>query len=470
VIKAEAWQKFEDARAEAQQFAGSRILTKWRDERVAQRTQKVVQAQDLSGLSVAEFNEWVKGNMSTPGTVVTDRTAMNISCVYACVALIGGAIASLPLQFYKRDMKTYDRERYVPDEWWMLNEQPFTTWAAAPAWEYAAWSLLLHGDSFWRIHRASRMSPKIVGFEPLYPPSVTVRRFADRLAYQVMQQPSQAWDSGVPPAFTLDQDDMLHIPGPGFDGLRGMSQIQSALRQSGGIALSADDYMSSFFKNGARPDFAMETDQKLDKEQIATLREQWSEVYQGTAKAWKPAILSGGLKVKPITLTANDAQLLETRKFQIEDICRIFGVPPFMVGQTEKTTSWGTGIEQMSIGFVKYTLQRHLVKFEQEVNRKVFRRGDRFCEFLTAGLERGDLKSRFEAYRIALGRAGEYGWMTSNEIRRRENDLPLPGGDELNKPPEPTAAAPDDTNKKQDGEGNTDQGDANESTTGAAGE
>jgi len=375
-------------------------------------------------MSMAEFSDWVSGLDSR--STLNERSAMCVSSVYACVSLIGGALASLPLKFYRETAG--GREEFKPDEWWLFNEQPFPCWAAAPAWEYSAWALLLQGDAFWRIHRASDRSPKIVGFEPLHPRTVEVLRVRDRLAYRVTAQPSQQSNG---PTVVLDQDDVLHVPGPGFDGLRGLSQIRYALSTPGMIAMSADDYANAFFQNGSRPDYALQTEKNLDAGQIDNLRNQIADRHGGATKAFKPMVLSGGLKVAPITMTAADSQLIEQRRFQVEDIARIFGVPPFMIGHTEKTTSWGSGVEQMSIGFVKYTLQRHLVKFEQEINRKVFRYAGRFCEFATAGLERGDTKTRNEAYRIALGRAGEPAWMTVNEVRRRENLPPVDGGDEL---------------------------------------
>lgn len=380
-------------------------------------------------MSWSEFNDWLKGLRIDGGTAITEHTAMRVSAVYACVALIGGTIAALPLHFYRRGQDNA-RARYMPDEWWLLNEQPFQCWSAAAAWEYALWSLLLLGDSFWRIHRAAAGSSKIVGFEPLHPSTVQVVRIRDRLAYRVEPQPSQTSSSERVQSVTLDQDDMLHIPGPGFDGLRGQSQIANALQTAGGIALAGDQHAINFFRNGARPDYALQTDGSLTPDQIENLRAQLNERYAGVGNAWRPIVLGGGLKVEPITMTASDAQLLEQRRFQVEDIARIFGVPPFMIGHTDKTTSWGSGVEQMSIGFIKYTLQRHLVKFEQEINRKIHRRADRFCEFETAGLERGDIKTRFEAYRVALGRAGERSWMLPSEIRQRENLPPEPALDQ----------------------------------------
>jgi len=165
---------------------------------------------------------------------------------------------------------------------------------------------------------------------------------------------------------------------------------------------------------------------------VDLIRAQWDEIHRGPKKAHRPAILGGGLKPETISLPAEDAQLVAQRQFQIEDIARIFGVPPFMIGHTEKTTSWGSGVEAMGIGFVKYTLQRHLSKIQTEFRRKCFRGTNRFCEFATAALERGDLKSQSEAFRIALGRAGERPWMKISEVRRLLNLPHEDGTDDLN--------------------------------------
>lgn len=418
---------------------GSVVLNRWLDSRSGARERAgFAPRNDISGsMSIQSFASWFD-QQTQGGGIATTSAAMRVSTVYACISLLGGATSSLPLDMFRRDADG-DRERIRPDEWWMFNEQPTPAWAATTAWEYAMASLLLQGDSFWRILRASRLSPKIVGFEPLHPGTVIVRRVDDRLVYDVGPQPWMLNSPRVPPVVvTLDQDDVLHAAGPGYNGLRGMSQITGALQVSGGISLMADRYAQSFFKNSARPDFVLTTDtpQKFQKEQIDQLRAQFEDIHRGVDNGWKPAILNG-LKVQPITMTAQDAQILETRKFGVEEICRLMGVPPFMVGHTEKTSSWGTGVEQMGIGFVKYTLQRHLVKFEQEINRKVFRTAARFCEFNVAGLERADITSRFNAYRVALGRAGEQPWMDANEVRRLENMLPR---DDLK--PNATAAAP----------------------------
>lgn len=406
---------------------GSVILQNWMAQGGAKRPAVRAEGEYIAMPDIrkgTELFEWMTGGMSSAGVAVTEQTAMRVSAVYASVNLIGGALASLPLHVYRR---TDDgRERAKHDIWWMLNEQPHPAWSAATFWEYLAASKLLQGDAYARILRASRLSPTIVGFEPLHKARIATKKEYGRLWYHYTE------DDGK--ITVIDQDDMLHIPGPGFDGLTGMSQIRHALRNPAGIALAADEYSATFFSNGARPDFAIEVPGNVSREQQDMIRETWKNRYGGVANAHLPALLAGGMKVQELTMNAEDAQLIDTRRFQIEDIARIFGVPPHMIGHTDKTTSWGTGVEQMSIGFVKYTLQRHLVKFEQEINRKVWPTRERyFVEFNTSGLERGDYKSRNEGYRIALGRAGEPGWMTVNEVRKLENMPPLDGGETLMK-------------------------------------
>jgi HK97 family phage portal protein len=226
--------------------------------------------------------------------------------------------------------------------------------------------------------------------------------------------------------------DSLHFPPLGFNGERAPSPISLAGRSAVGIALSADEHSNSFFANKARPDVVLSTEKSLNQEQIKLLRASWMAAYGGAKKSGLPAVIGGGMKLDTLTVTGDDAQLLESRKFQVEEICRIFGVPPFMLGHTEKTTSWGQGVDNMGRGFVKFTLRRHLEKIEQELNFKLWPTRERyFVEFLTAGLEQGDYKARVEGYRAALGRAGEPGWMTINEVRKLENLPKKEGGDEL---------------------------------------
>ena len=400
---------------------GSVILKGW----LAERTQIKAAGQHplSSGTYGSELYEWMTGGRSSAGPAVTERSAMAIAAVYACVSLISGATASLPLPIYER---TADGRRRVDHNlWWLFNKEPTKAMSAAVFWEFMIQSLMIHGDAFARIRRVGPSGKDIGGFEPLHPLSEVApyKTESGRLAYKLTPV------GGAPDV--VDQDDMLHIPGLGFNGVRGMSPLREAARQMFGMSLAADEYSARFFSNGARPDYVVTIPGKLDKDQQALFRESWMSRYSGVQNAHIPAILQGGGEVKALSLNPEDAQLIQTRGYQAADIARFYGVPGHMIGINDKTTSWGSGIEQMSIGFVKYTLQRHLVKIEQEINRKCFRTAKYFAEFSTAGLERGDYKARNEGYRIALGRAGEPAWMTVNEVRKLENLPPQPGGDVL---------------------------------------
>ena len=408
-------------------FGKNKILTA----EVADLKEQLTEIQNLipSSAMSPDSAEWLSftGQATFSGNNVTEKTAMAISAVYACIGLIGGAIGSMPLPIYER--KDNGREKIDHDIHKLLNNEPHSIWSAPVFWEFVTSSLLMHGDGFAEIIRQSKYSPKIVGFKPFNPLVIEVKNDGDRLWYIV-------WE-GTKDARVIHQDDMLHIPGLGFNGTRGMSQIKHAARNSIGTAISAEQYSGAFFKNGARPDFVLQTDKgDLSPDQAEIIRQSWYDKHQGVEKSHLPAILTGGLKAEQLTMTAEDAQLIATRKFQIEDIARFYGVPPHMIGHTEKSTTWGTGVEQLSIGFVKYTLRRHLQKIEKEVNRKCFTapgEENYFCEFNVAGLERGDIKTRNEAYRIGLGRAGEPGWLTVNEVRRKENMPPVKDGNEINK-------------------------------------
>jgi len=377
----------------------------------------------------SELYNFLTMGQTNAGKAVTEHTVMRIGAVYACIALIAGAVASMPLHIYRRHPNG-DRERVSHPLGALLNEQPHQMLSAAVFWEYGITALMLHGDSFVEIVRGSGKSvAQAVALVPHNPVSVTVDVMEmaghTRLVYIVP-------DDRTGGTRILDQDDMLHVPGTGFNGRRGVSPLRNALLSAGGVSLAADEYSAAFFANGARPDFALTAAGDITEEQADVLRQTWLVRYGGSGKAHLPAVLAGGLQVKELTMNSEDAQLLATRRFQVEDIARIYGVPPHMIGSTEKTTSWGSGVETMGIGFVTFTLQRYLTKFQQEYNRKLLRGTSFFTEFVTAGLKRGDTKSRYEAHRIALGRAGEPGFLTLNEVRRIENLPPVPNGDTIN--------------------------------------
>jgi HK97 family phage portal protein len=399
-----------------------------RETNAARRAQQAPQAALERGdgpITQKDLAQALGAMLGPGGQSVSEKTAMSISAVYACVALLAGAIATLPINIYRRSGDA--RERVRNDIWWLLNEQPRDEISAAVAWEYAAASYFLHGDMFVQIMRPNFRSSGVAGLLPIDPRKVRVDQlYTGELVYEIA-------DFDVLGPRRVLQADMIHVPALGFDGKRGMSPVRYAGTRAMRIALAAEEFSEAFFTNGARPDFVIKTPGKLTTEQADVLLHTWNQRYMGTANRMKPAVLTGGLDIAELAMSNEDASLIATRQFQVEDICRIYGVPPFMVGHTDKTTSWGAGVENMGRGFLKFTLQRHLVKIEQELNRKLWPvRDTYFCEFNVTGLERGDTKTRNDSYRVALGRAGEPGWMTINEVRRSENLPPIDGGDTLN--------------------------------------
>lgn len=358
---------------------------------------------------------------SASGIYVTAETAMKHSAVYACVRLIAGAIGSLPLPIYQ---KRGDAREQVNNELsWMLARQPHPTMSAMTWKECIAQDILLHGDHFSEIVRPGRYSSGVASLKRIYPKRVYVEEKSGRLHYTIANPDGSSYG--------LDQDDILHIPGVGFDGKRGMSSIEYAGQNSIGGAIAADEYYARFFANDAAPGGVIKVPKKMSEEQKNELRNYWERRHSGLAKSHKPAVLTEGAEFEQVTMKMSDMQYVEGHTASVLDIARIFGVPPHMIGETKASTSWGTGIEQQSIGFVTYTLQPHLTRIQEEIDRKLLRYGNRYCEFNTAGLLKGDNKSRFESYKSALGGNQLPGWITVNEIRAKENMPPVEGGDEL---------------------------------------
>lgn len=372
---------------------------------------------------------------------LTEQTAQTVAAINACVAVISGAIAVLPMNTFRRVPGGAREQLYDDPMWWMLNEEFHPRWSAASAWTFMARSRLLHGDAFAIIQRDPLGKPRTL--KPVHPRRVEVYETPDdRLVYAVY--PTNAARGQMVEVY--DQDDMLHVPGDGFDGIRTPSPLRYSLRVAGSGAMATQEYASRFFANGARPDFVIQAKagtSPLSPEQFKALKAQIDEAHAGYNRAHRPMLLEGGLEFQSITMPFEDAQLLETRQFQVEEIARIFGVPPFMIGHNEKTTSWGSGVEAMGTGFVRYTLRTHLHAFTNEINRKFFRTVSKFAEFDTTELERADTKTLFDAFGVALGGQGKPGFMSQNEVRRRLNLAETTDGDriEAGMPAQDTGAA-----------------------------
>ncbi len=368
------------------------------------------------------------GAQASSGYAVTEESAMRVSAVSACVQLLGGTIASLPLPIYKNTEE--GREKTKPPLYRLLNMKPCPAWTAASMMEWWIRSIAFKGDAFSRIKRDRfGIEERIV---PLHPDRVRVHVTDDGdISYSF--QPKNGAPVGI------HADDMLHIPGFGYDGSKGRSKsiIQQAAFQSIGIALAVDDFSGKFFANSGMQKHLIHTDGKMDETLIEKLKNEYIRKYGGAANAGKPMVLTEGLMVKELSLSSVDAELLDSRKYQVIDIARAFCVPPFMIGANDTTTSWGSGIEQMTLGFVKFTLQAYLTKIQQEINNKFYPDGETFAEFNLLGLLKGDSEAESKSLREARGGSQGPGWMTVNEVRKVKN-LPLlsdeQGGNKIYEP------------------------------------
>jgi HK97 family phage portal protein len=398
---------------------GSVILTKWKADREAARVQN--SASNIYSTTNPAVIELLGYRTASSGYPVTDESAMRVSAVAACVQLLGGTIASLPLSIYRRTAA--GREKIDSPLWYLLNEQPCPSWTAASMFEWFIRCNALRGDAYAIIQR-DRYGD-ITGLIPLHPDRMYPINTGTELIYNYRPR------LGEP--HTYQDNEILHIPGFGYDGDigRSMSVIKHAAFSSIGIALAADDFSGKLYANGAMPKHLLKTDSKMSPELIEQTRNQYAERYTGSENIGKPMVLTQGLDVKELSMNAVDADILNSRKYQVIDIARAFGVPPHMIGANDITSSWGTGIEQITLGFVKFTLKTYLNRIEQEINRKFFKTAKNFVEFGLEGLLAGDSKAEGESFRQAVGGSHGPGWMTQNEVRRIKNLPPLEGGDKL---------------------------------------
>ena len=347
---------------------------------------------------------------SASGKAVNPKNAVQVSTVYACVRVIAETIASLPVGVYETtangSQKSMDHPLYR-----LLHDEPNPEMTSFVWRETTLSHLLLWGNAYSQIIRSGKSH--ILALYPLLPDRMEVDRDSSgRLTYTYTTT-----EGGT---VQLRPEDVLHIPGLGFDGIMGYSPI--ALEKNAiGLGIAAEEYGSTFFKNGARPSGIL-THPNIVKDP-KRLRESWNAAYGGSSNGSKVAILEENMSFTPISLPNNEAQFLETRKFQVEEICRIFRVPPHLIGDLSRSTF--SNIEHQSIDFATHTIRPWLVRIEQAMNRALFsvsEKGRFYVQFNLDGLMRGDYKSRMEGYAIAR----QNGWMSANDIRALENLNPIP--------------------------------------------
>jgi len=358
---------------------------------------------------------------STAGKRVNERSAMQLTTVYACVRILAEAVASLPLNLYRYTEDGGKEKAFDHPLYFLLHDEPNIEITSFSFRETLMTHLLLWGNAYAQIIRNGR--GEILGLYPLMPNRMTVDRDEKKNLYYEYMVSSDDAPINKKSTVKLKPYEVLHVPGLGFDGLIGYSPIAMA-KNAIGMAIACEEYGSKFFANGAQPSGVLEHPGLIKDPQ--RVRDSWQAAYGGSGNANKTAILEEGMKYTPISIAPEQAQFLETRKFQIDEIARIFRVPPHMVGDLEKSSF--SNIEQQSLEFVKYTLDPWVSRWEQAIMRSLFTAEEKkkyFVKFNVDGLLRGDYESRMRGYSIGI----QNGFMSPNDVRELENMNLIP--DEL---------------------------------------
>jgi HK97 family phage portal protein len=358
---------------------------------------------------------------TTSGKTVNERTAMQTTAVYACVRILSETIASLPLHIYKY---TKDgKEKVINHQiYHLLHDEPNPEMTSFVFRETLMSHLLLWGNAYAQIIRDGRGN--VLALYPLLPDKVLVDRTDSGEIYYIYNKYSDENPNikGYGQVY-LRKEEVLHIPGLGFDGLIGYSPIAMA-KNAIGMSIATEEYGAKFFANGANPGGVLEHPGIV--KDPSRIRDSWNAVYQGSNNAHRVAVLEEGMKFQSIGIPPEQAQFLETRKFQINEIARIFRIPPHMIGDLEKSSF--SNIEQQSLEFVKYTLDPWVIRWEQSIQKAILsptEKKEYFIKFNVDSLLRGDYQSRMNGYAIGV----QNGFLSSNDIRRLENMNDIP--DEL---------------------------------------
>ncbi len=361
---------------------------------------------------------------STSGKPVNERSAMQMTAVYSCVRILAEAVAGLPLHLYKYT-DTGGKEKAVDHPLYLLlHDEPNPEMSSFVFRETLMTHLLLWGNAYAQIIRNGK--GEVVALYPLMPNKMTVDRDSNGQLYYTYQRANEEAPTMEGTSVKLKPSDVLHIPGLGFDGLVGYSPIAMA-KNAIGMAIACEEFGAKFFANGAAPSGVLEHPGTI--KDPSRVRDAWQSQFGGASNSGKVAVLEEGMKYTPISISPEQAQFLETRKFQINEIARIFRVPPHMVGDLEKSSF--SNIEQQSLEFVKYTLDPWIIRWEQSMARVLLSLDEKkqyFIKFNLEGLLRGDYQSRMNGYSIAR----QNGWMSANDIRELENLDRIPaeqGGD-----------------------------------------
>ena len=366
---------------------------------------------------------WGLSANTIPGVAVTPETALACPAVDACVGLLADTVGTIPLDLFER---TGDgaRERR-PDEplHALMHEQPNEWMTSAEFRQLQMTNLCTHGNGYARIDLKGGLPDQLVPLEPWR--TTPFRDPRGRPAYRYARS-----DGGFD---TLLGDEVLHLKRRPFtaDGLMGQSPVVRH-KETIGLALACSQYLARFFANDTVPPAYLKVPVVLDEEAEAALLKK-RDRQKGLERKHEMQVIDGGMEIETLGTSARDAQLVETYKNLTAEIARIFGVPLHLIGETDKDSNWGTGIEQQSIGFIVYFVRPWLVVWEQALNRALMSRAMRrrfFYEFNADGLLRGDFKTRMEGYALMI----QWALASPNEVRRLMNLAPVDGGDDRLQP------------------------------------
>ena len=344
------------------------------------------------------------------GMVVNEETSLRLSAVYACVRLISDTISTLPYdQFIRRDGQRFP---FRPKDSWV--EKPSTQMSRTTFWKQVLVSLLLDGNAFVMITRSGN---EIVDLTPLNPKTVRIERREGRKVYLINN------------SMVLEQDRVLHVTEMLMPGeLRGVSRIEQS-KESLGLGLALEEYAAQFFGNGAYAGGVLEFPDKLSPEQRKEIRDTWNQMHQGPRRAHRVGMLWGGGKFNPLTVDPSASQLVDQRKFAVEEIARIFRVPPFMLGVSENAAMAFASIEQQQLFFRQHTIQPYVEMLEDHF-QALLSNPSSFIKFNMSSIVRADLATRYAAYNTAL----LAGFMSVNDVRALEDQGPVEDGDQYRVP------------------------------------
>ncbi len=368
-------------------------------------------------MTLDQLDQWMDrgfGLLAATGKDVSPVSAMSSVAVYSCVALLAETIAALPKPVYRR-LPSGGKERASNHSLYkILHDAPNDEMTAYEFWECQVGHLCTWGNAFSEIERSDR---GVRGLWPLRPDRMTLKRNGGNQLFYEYRLPS-----GEPKLFAKDM--IMHLRGLSSNGVIGYSPIMQA-RESVALAQATEEFAARFFGNDARPGGFLSAPGKV--KDVDRMKANWDDAHKGLSKSHRIAVLEDGVTWQSVSMPLQDAQFLESRKFQLNEICRLYRVPPHMVSDVERSTSWGTGIEQQSLGFVIYTLLPWLTRIEQRIHQDLFTPAERqnyFCEHLVDGLLRGDAVTRAQAFQIWR----QNGVLSADEWREKENMNPLPEG------------------------------------------